>query len=225
LVYISTIGILNTTEVGRRNLIDEDVSYEQKAANRGIYAKAKLMAELIVRRFMDEPGNRTKVSILRPGIVYGPGKYPLSGIAQTISQGVSISLEYKKRILPLVYVDNLLDAIELAGNSNESGIYNVVDSGQATTKEFVNTFKKETGKDFRTIFLPRPILWSLFWLFDRASMVLRGKPSFWVYNLKAKGYQQQYSTNRIASRLGWVSKIGMEEALRQSIDEISQVTN
>jgi predicted dehydrogenase/nucleoside-diphosphate-sugar epimerase len=218
LVYISTIGILNATALGRRSLVDEDASFEQKPTQRGNYAKAKLMAEMTVRRFMDEPGNVTRVNIIRPGIVYGPGKHPLMGIVQGISKGVSISLEYKKRILPLVYVDNLLDALELAGNSEASGIYNVVDSGQITTEEFVEAFKKETGEKFGTIFLPRPILWSVFWLLDRMSMMLRGKPSFWVYNLKAKGCLQQYSSKRIENRLGWFSRVGMKQALRESMD-------
>lgn len=218
LVYVSTIGILNIMALGSQGLVDEDVSYEQQAIRRGNYAEAKLMAELIVRRFKNEPGNKTTASIMRPGIVYGPGKHPLAGIVQKISQGLFLSLESKKRILPLVYVDNLVDALLLAGESRKSGIYNVIDSGRVTTQEFVEAFKKATGQEFGAIFLPMPVLWTLFWLFDRASMALRGKPSFWVYNLKAKGTQQQYSTNRIASHLGWVTRINMQAALRESIN-------
>jgi len=216
MVYVSTIGIVNTTALGQWSVVDEDFPYEEKVKQRGRYAEAKLMAEMIVRRLMDDPEGKTKVSVIRPGIVYGPGKHPLMGIVQKINNNTSISLEHKKRILPLVYVDNLLDAFELAANAKESGIYNVVDNDSITVNEFVRAYQKETGQRFHTIYLPRQVLTSAFWLLDKLVMVLFGKPSFWLYNLNAKGYRNIYETKRIENRLGWFSRVSLEQALLES---------
>ena len=216
LIYVSTIGLLNTAKCRHGTVIDEDFPYEESPAKRGNYSTSKLMAEKFVRKFMEDPDTRTRVSIIRPGIVYGPGKDPLLGILVRLTKKISVAIDYKKRMLPLVYVENLVDALVLAGNAAESGIYNVVDE-HVTVKEFIRAYKKASGKKFMVIYLPLPFLQATFWMIDKMAIVLLGKPSFWLYNLKAKGRGHIYSTQRIENCLGWNPRIKVKEALGETM--------
>jgi len=216
MIYVSTIAVLNTTKCNQGGVIDEDFPYEENPARRGNYSTSKLMAEKFVRKFMEDPDARTRVSIVRPGIVYGPGKDPLLGILARLTKKVSVAIEYKKRMLPLVYVENLVDALALAGNAAESGIYNVVDE-HVTVKEFVRACKRASGEKFMVIYLPLPFLRSTFWMIDKMAVMLLGKPSFWLYNLKAKGHRHIYSTQRIENCLGWNPRIKVKEALGETM--------
>ena len=219
LVYVSTIGVFNTANCAQADFIDEDFPYEENPKRRGNYRNSKLMAEKIVMQFMEDPDTKAKVNIIRPGIVYGPGKDPLLGIIKQISKRVSISLELKKRILPLVYMENLVDALVLACNASESGVYNIVDKECITVKEFVKAYKKASGGKFVVVYLPPKFLGATFWFIDKMAIMLLGKPSFLLYNMKAKGHRHMYSTEKIEHFLGWESKTGFDVGISVTLRE------
>lgn len=219
LVYVSTIGVLNSTKPPRDGSVCDEFPYEACPSKRGNYASSKLEAERRVRDFMERSdGRRTNVIILRPGIVYGSGKAPLLGIVLPLTKKFSMAIEYKDRILPLVYVENLVDAMLLAANSNRQGIYNVVDDAEnISVKDFIRAYKAVTNKKFFVIYPALPFLRAGFFLIDRFSPILRGKSTFFGYNLKAKDPSITYSSKGIAASLGWESKKGFLEGITEAI--------
>jgi nucleoside-diphosphate-sugar epimerase/predicted dehydrogenase len=219
LVYVSTISVLNATKYPRNDIIDEDFPYEENPKKRGHYSNAKLMAERIARRHMDT-SNNMKITIIRPGLVYGPGKDILSLVGRKLSKKLMLIQGNKNNILPLVYVENLVDALILAKESKEKGIYNVIDKENITMKKFINTYKEITGEKFVTIYLGTLIFKMMFGLADRLLSAILGKPTALLYKLKAVSRRVQHSTKRIESNLGWSSKISFEEGFHETLNSL-----
>lgn len=220
LVYISTIGVLNASRYPLKGIINEDFSYEENPEKRGYYSNTKLMAEKIVKSYMDNSDTIT-ITIIRPGIVYGPGKNLLLDIGKQI-RNLLVVFGSGKRILPLVCVENLVDALVLAGELRIKGIFNVIDDDKITVKEVIDAYKELTGEKFYTVYLPATLLTVSFSVLERMlSIVFKKSPSI-AYKVKASTRSVIHSTDRIKNRLGWRSKISFIEGLNSMIDVLSK---
>jgi nucleoside-diphosphate-sugar epimerase/predicted dehydrogenase len=215
LVYVSTIGLLNGSKFPPKGLIDENFDYEEFPEKRGYYSNSKLMAERTVKNYMTN-GIPLNISIIRPGLVYGPGKNPLLDVGKKIGN-VVIIFGAGKRTIPLVYVENLVDALVLAGDSKEQDTFNVIDKDIITEREFIKLYKKISGEKFSTVYFPMALLQVGFWLLDHLLPILLHKPSSLTYKLKSTSRSVMHSTERIQKRLGWSQKIPLEEGLGKTL--------
>ena len=131
-----------------------------------------------------------------------------------------------RRRLPLVYVDNLVEALLLAGkfNNKADGIFNVVDDCYPTQKEFIKVYKKLTGENFFVIYLPAWIMFLLAKIIDSVMVILFKKKSSLGYRLRCVNRNVKHSTERIKKILGWSPKVKFEEGLKLAItQELSKV--
>lgn len=217
-VYVSTLNVYNATRYPLGNSINEDFPYEENPEKRGSYSHAKLRAEEIVREYAEK--NTISISILRPGLVYGPGKASfLKDAGIKISKKMVVVLSGGWRKIPLVYVDNLVDALVMAGEGKDKarGIFNIVDGGYPTQRKFIAVYKKLTGEHFVTIYVPYFFVYSGFWMLEQiVSLLLRKKVSL-CYRLNCINRNVRHSTERIKKQLGWSPRVGFEEGLRLAI--------
>ena len=91
LVYVSSVSVYDHTNYPNNGIIDEEFPYEKNPYKRGCYTNAKLKAEKLVRKYMED--GRINACIIRPGMVYGPGRPPFrlgSGTAQQSCAGSAI---------------------------------------------------------------------------------------------------------------------------------------
>ncbi len=221
MVYVSTLNVYNATRYPLNGFVDEDFSYEDLPEKRGNYSHAKLKAEKIVREYMKQ--DKMSISILRPGLVYGPGGRIFSpDVGYKIGKKMLIVLGGRKR-LPLVYIDNLVDALVLAGELKERarGVFNVVDDDYPTQREFIKTYKKFTNDHFLTIYLPMPLLYCGFWVLDQIISIFFKKPPSFTYKLKCVNKRVRYSTKRIEDNLGWRQKINFVEGLKFTVGSLN----
>jgi predicted dehydrogenase/nucleoside-diphosphate-sugar epimerase len=217
LIYVSTIGLLNATHYPDQGEIDESFPYEEHPEKRGSYAYAKLLAEkLVLEKAAQAPD--LKVIILRPGLVYGPGKNPLSDVVQRVSRRLRVSLKASKRVLPLVYVDNLVDALMLAGETEATGIFNVVDQEIVSVKDFIRAYKGVTGERFVTFYLPRGWIRPVFGTLEKVLTMLQGQAPHMVYKLRAASASARHSTARLEQTLGWRSAVPFRDALKTTME-------
>jgi len=217
LIYVSTIGLLNATHYPDQGGIDESFPYEEQPEKRGSYPYAKLLAEkLVLEKAAQAPA--LKVIILRPGLVYGPGKNPLSDVALRVSRRVRVSLKESQRALPLVYLDNLVDALMLAGENEASGIFNVVDQEIVSVKDFIRAYKRITGERFMTFYLPRWWIRPVFGTLEKFFTLLQGQSPHIVYKLRATSASARHSTARLEQTLGWRSEVPFRDALKTTME-------
>lgn len=220
LVYISTLNVYNAKQYRQGSLINEDFPYEDMPEKRGAYSHAKLKAEKIVKEYM----NKTKmsISILRPGLVYGPGgKVFHKDIGYRLNKKVVVVLGIGTRRLPLIYVDNLVDALLLAAEKREKakGIFNVVDEDYPTQRKFIETYKKLTGEKFITLYIPFKFLLFVLRTIEFFAFTIFKKSFSFTYKLKCVSKSVIHSTEYIKNRLGWKQKINFEEGLKLALQK------
>jgi len=157
LVYVSTLNVYKASAYPRNGQVGEDFRYEDHPERRGAYSHAKLRAEKIVREFQADHSAELNIVIIRPGLVYGPGGavFP-KDVGVRVGRHWAVLFGNGRRRLPLVYVDNLVDALLLfSGGSNiRQGIFNVVDSEYHSQKEFAAHYAACSG--FRLFSVPIP---------------------------------------------------------------------
>ena len=157
-VYISSIaaiGIRNT-----KNLIYETVSCHPTTH----YGAAKLETEQLLLRYFNDSG--FPVNIIRPPVVYGYGEK--SGGILNIARFVNDRVRRKepfpfigkgKNQTSLCYVNNLVEAILLAGESKYTGeIYHITDARPYTWREIITTIANALGAKLHTISFPKSIV-------------------------------------------------------------------
>jgi len=153
--------------------------------------------------------------IVRPSVVFGPGKVKITGRIGIDTFGVFLHLGLNNTI-PLTYVDNCADAIVLAGLKNgiEGQAFNIIDDDLPTSSYFLKLYKRKVRKFF-TIPVPYPV-WSLFnQLWEKYSRQSEGQlpPNFNKRYCSSFWKGNTYTNRKAKELLGWEPRIPMNEAL------------
>lgn len=222
LVYVSSVSVYDQTGYHNNSTIDEEIPYERRPYWRGNYCNAKLKAEKLVRKYMGD--GKINAYILRPGMVYGPGRPALSVLPPHITlntfKKVLILIGKGKKKLNLIYVENLVDALILAGKAKESEghILNIVDTDSPTQSEYVKLYKHLTGKNFLTFYIPIVIPIFGFKIIESIIHSVTKKEFHFSYKLKSKSKNISYNIQKIENILGWNSNIPFAEGLERTIN-------
>src|SRR3984957_2476265 len=140
LVYISSLSCLDAASAGRGTVIQEDWPVEPSPTKRGAYTQAKTAAEKIVRDAVRD--RHLRAVLLRPGRVFGPGMSLLTPEVARRVGNVFIVLGDGTRELPLVYVEDVIDAILLAAETSkfDGRVFHIVDRTQITQNQVVRNY-------------------------------------------------------------------------------------
>ncbi|HYF50017.1 MAG TPA: NAD-dependent epimerase/dehydratase family protein [Planctomycetota bacterium] len=217
LVHISSLSVVDWANSSNDAAISERTPYEPRAEERGAYTRAKLEAEQLVVRFARERGLPTV--ILRPGQIFG-GKIPLLTPAVARRMGKRwLILGNGKIRLPLVYIDDVVDAVELAikKNLHQGEIIQLVDREALTQLEVLEL--AERGKP-KTLRLPRWLVFTLGWCSQVGLEILGRKSPLNVYRLKSALAMRSFSSVR-ADMLGWEPRVGVREGIRRVTQVVS----
>jgi len=218
LVYISSCSVYGVTDYETGQLVDENASLERFPERRGGYSWAKLEAEnLVIGRMAQE----IAAVCLRPGTIYGCG-----GENFTPMMGFSISNKFfavigdGSFVLPLIYIDNLVQAILIAMRHDKSTgqIYNVVDPQQVDKKYYMAAFIGKLHPLARWFYLPLGLLSVVVVLQEMVFRVLRRKPILTTYRLTSSQKSIIYDASKIMRDLGWRPLISFEEAVERIIE-------
>jgi nucleoside-diphosphate-sugar epimerase len=155
--------------------------------------------------------------LLRPGVVFGPGKAQITGRVGIDTFGVFLHLGLNN-IIPLTYVDNCAEAIALAGlrKGIEGEVINIVDDNLPKSREILNLYKKHVRR-FTSIPVPYPIFYLFCSLWEMYSKWSEGQlPP--VFNRKRCGIYwkgNMYSNGKAKRLLGWQPRTLMDEGLQR----------
>jgi nucleoside-diphosphate-sugar epimerase/predicted dehydrogenase len=214
LVHVSSLSVLDWTAGGDGSVLSEETPLERRPEERGHYTRAKHAAEQIVTRAVRERGLRAVV--LRPGQVFGGGLPLVTGAVARKVGGRWLVLGDARLPLPLVYVDDVVDAICLAlGGPLEAGeVIHIVDPTPLTR---VEVLARLAGHRVRTFSVPRSSLLVLGQLCEMTFAVAGRRSPANAHRFRAALTSHDFSSDRAERLLGWRPRVGVEEGIRRVV--------
>jgi nucleoside-diphosphate-sugar epimerase/predicted dehydrogenase len=216
LVYISSCNVYGVADYKSGQIVTEECSLERFPLRRGPYTHSKLEAEEMIRRSMKR--GRTPIVCLRPGTIFGPGGEiftPMMGFS--LGEKLFAIIGSRKLILPLIYIDNLVEAIIQAMNKVTSAgkIYNVVDIDKLTKKDYVDRLLRKLYPDAHYIYIPYKFLNLIVLIQEITFKILKRHPFLTRYRLKSSQKNITYDCSLIRRELEWNPTISGEDGLQR----------
>jgi nucleoside-diphosphate-sugar epimerase len=214
-VSVSSFSVYTNQDKPRRGLLDESCPTEVRPELRcDAYCYAKVKQDELVADYGKKHG--IPYVLIRPGVVYGPGKERIHGRVGLNGPGVFLHLGGGNPV-PLTHVDNCAEAIVLAGLKNgvDGEVFNVVDDDLPSSAQFLRMYKKQVRR-FRSVYVPHFVSYFLCLLWEEYSAWSQGQlPP--IHNRRewaACWKQTRYSNEKIKRMLDWTPRISTPEGLR-----------
>lgn len=169
-----------------------------------LYAREKAKAEVWLRQEM--PRSTTRIAVLRPGLVWGPGSTWALRAGQDLLHATAVLSRKGNGIANLIYNDNLIRMIMVVVRRGiaSSDFYNVGDVEQVTWREFYQGLARRLNyPSSRVVCWPDAdrrqgwVAWMLEWALNQS-------PAYWL-------------SKRVLDRLGGVTRQWLKESLRPGL--------
>ncbi len=212
LVHISSMAVVDWCGSAGKGAVSEQTPLEPRADERGAYTRAKLEAEKLV---CDAAARGLPCVILRPGQIFGGGIPLVNGAVARRAGGRWLILGDGKLELPLVYIDDVVDAIlaAVARKLVQGQIIQVID-GEHLTQEDVLAAVSGNGKS-KVIKVPRPLVFALGKLSEYPLGALGRQSPVALYRLRSALARLHYESSRAQELLGWTPRVGVREGIRR----------
>lgn len=213
-VYASSLAVYGPLPSGKR--IDEDTPYDESPHLRDFYAGSKIAADQLAVTFARK--NALSITIIRPGIIYGPGRpLPVGLLGFTLGK-TNFVFGHRNNRIPLNYVENLVDAMQVAATAGGGPLrqFNILDDDDLTLAQY-HEAKTEVDKTV-THFSPG---WPVLLAGPFAEAIVRVLPNvgsvrFSKHQLSRALQDRWYDTHRIREETGWTPKVSLKDALHRS---------
>jgi nucleoside-diphosphate-sugar epimerase len=219
-VYASSLAVYGPIKEGTR--IDEGTPFDGQPHRRDPYSESKITADERVRAFAGKSGLPTL--ILREGIIFGPGRRLPAGLFAFRAGGTDVVFGRPANRFPLNYVENLVDAMQVAAAPGP-GLreYNVLDDDELTLQRY--HVLKRAADGSTTCFASG---WPLY-VASPFAEVLRpllpmGDTRLSGHQLKRALQDRWYDTSKIRRQTGWAPRISLEVAIGKTLSEARPFT-
>lgn len=219
LVYISSCSVYGVADYKIGQVVTEESSIERFPLRRGAYSHAKFEAEAIVRQEMKN--GTIPIVCLRPGTIFGPGGEiftPMMGFA--FGQKLFAIIGPRKFILPLIYIDNLAEAIiaSLTTSKSSGQIFNVIDTDRLTKKNYTDLLLKKLYPEAHYIYFPYSLLYWTVLLQETMLKIAKRRPFLTRYRLISSQTQIIYDASKLRTELSWAPSASIQESIRKVIE-------
>jgi len=208
-VYCSTCGVHGHVKNGPA---DEDSPITPE----DYYQYTKYEGERVVTEFGK---NGLRVVTLRPTAIYGPGDPErFSMLFKMVSKGQFVMFGSGKAHYHPVYIDNLVDAFELAASSeNASGAaYLIGDEEYHSLDDLVTAIAEALGVNVTIRHFPFWPLWSAALACEVAYKPLRTDPPLFRRRVDWFRQNRAFSIDKAKRELGYQPKVGLNEGLART---------
>lgn len=221
-VLASSFGVYGTAALPAGAVIDESTPLEPSPAKRDAYSHAKLEQE---RMFRDaHRRHHISLAVLRPGVIYGPGKMaPSNRVGLGPSKGVFVLLGGDNP-LPLTHVENCAEAFRFVGTHVHPGdeTYDVVDEGPTDCRSYLRRYQEAAG-GFTTLPVPHAALMAASAANESLHRLTRGRLPllFTRYRSLTTWKAQAYSGDRLRER-GFTQPLDSASALESAFASLQR---
>lgn len=210
LVHISSMSVVDWAGSANAGPVTESASLEPRPDERGAYTRAKLEAEQLVTQ---AAARGLPCVILRPGQIFGGGIPLINGAVARNAGGRWLVLGDGKLELPLVYIDDVVDAIINAVDRRlvHGEIIQIIDPEHLTQDDVLGL----AGAGRPILRVPRPLVFALGKLSELPLGLLGKQSPVAVYRLQSALARLHYDSNRAQALLGWKPRVGVREGIRR----------
>jgi len=214
LVHVSSLSVLDHAGHRPGMHVTESWPLEPHPERRGLYTQTKLQAEQIVLEAVRRRG--LPAVILRPGQIFGPGSpshVPSGAIALA---GRWIVCGSGSRPLPLVFVEDVVDALLLAAEADlEPGaVFHVVDSQRITQRQYIEAVCQSSGAGLKVHYIPSFLLLTLGLGLEWAGRLLGRELPLSRYRVRSLRPLSDLDCSAARRVLGWEPRVGVVEGLK-----------
>jgi nucleoside-diphosphate-sugar epimerase len=182
------------------------------------YGVSKLKAENYLRN-LDIP-----TTSFRPGLVIGPGDTGTLAVFKLAKAGIGFKPSGKAQVISIVYIDDLVDAIELMIYRHENkkelhSKYYVVNQTTLSVTEWFQEIGKGFNKKIIIISCPKILLKIISLIITACAKIIPFKNT-----LDKKQYKQITaeafigSSEKLSTELGWTAKVDFPESISKAIN-------
>jgi nucleoside-diphosphate-sugar epimerase len=208
IVHCSTTGVLGAT--GNKPSA-EDAPF----APTNPYERTKLEGELLALEAQKEHG--LPVSVIRPGLVYGPGDLHLLSFFATIKKGpFPPIINGGKALIHPVYIDDMTRAFLLAAEKPEAigHSYNIAGDHPVSFKELSTAIAHSLGKELPRGSIPLGLANLASDIFALIPGLQGERAPLTRSRVKFLTNSRVYSIDRARKELGYAPEVGLEEGMK-----------
>jgi nucleoside-diphosphate-sugar epimerase len=201
---VSSLSVLHWAAFPDGARVTEDAALEPAPWARGNYTRAKLAAESLVRDAV--VSHRLDAVVVRPGQIVGPDRVGPGTVDGVRAGRLLLVLGDRASILPLVHVDDVVEALVRAARSTvpSGAVYHVVDEHVVTREALARRIADGT----RVVFVPPTMLDGLGLVGELVGRVLRREPPLSRYRVRSTAARVRFDCGRAARELGWRPNAG-----------------
>ncbi len=178
------------------------------------YNDAKLEAERLVRSSHDQ--GLVNAVIVRPANVTGPGSVWVRDIVDRFKGLFVPLLDHGRYSASLVYVDNLVNGMILAGTRSGAvgNTYHLRDDWDVTWKRYLTDLGAMVGKK-PGFSIPFSLAWTLGAISERMLTPLNIRPPITRLAAAIMGRDNDVDTTKAKTELGWSTQVSYEQAIAE----------
>lgn len=214
LVHVSSISVLDHAG-NHSGPVNENWPLEPHPELRGAYTQTKLQAEQLVLAAAKERG--LSACVIRPGVIFGPEAKPTSPAGSFAMFGRWIVAGSGSCLLPLVYVDDVVDALLQAASSPDCGDRPIVlvDPAAVTQRDFIRQVEG-AGLKVKANYVPVPILMTAAVGIEILGKLLKRGVPLSRYRIRSLRPLSGFDQSAARDRLQWQPRVGAVEGLKRS---------
>ncbi|HYT37506.1 MAG TPA: NAD-dependent epimerase/dehydratase family protein [Ktedonobacteraceae bacterium] len=207
IVHVSTTGVYGITG-------EVPAAEDAPVAPTNPYEATKLVGERIALQAYQEQG--LPVTVIRPGLVYGPGDLHLLSFFISIKNGLFRVIAGGKALLHPVYIDDLVAAFLFCAERPQAlgRSYNIAGERPVTVRELATAIAHALDKELPAGSIP-------LWLANLASDIFAVTPGvrgehapLTRSRVKFLTHSRIYDGSQARSELGYSPKVALEEGMK-----------
>lgn len=206
-IFISTLGVLGLKDhIGVDESAKPELSFDP-------YRDSKMRAEEIVLKY----GEKLKITILRPGWIYGPGDQRiLPFFVRQIKRGTMIFPGMGNNLVHFTYIDHVIEAIMRARQQDRTigQVYNITDGTRVTFRQILETLASIMKKKRSGIFIPKSVAILVGFLCELLERILHVPVPIKRYHIRLLNLNHHFSIAKAERDFGYKPTVTLEEGLQ-----------
>jgi len=212
-VHTSSLTVLALHKCSKP--IDETFPYSPRVVD--FYTETKREGEKVVLEYSQSKG--LEVTIVRPGLIWGPGDTKtLPRLIDILKKKRMFLVNGGKNHLTLSYCSNVVDGLILAGQAGHSGrVYHITDGEKVTAKDYFCALASLFQLPLPRISVPFSLALLVVFLMGIQARLTGQKepPLFTLYGLFLLTHDLEVDLSRAHTELGYKPQIGFSEGMRR----------
>jgi len=217
-IHVSSVIVYGLDAPRSSGPIDESAPYAQSKDVWAHYLKSKLEADKTAMRYWRE--ERLPITVLRPGILYGPGRGESVGRGLVRLGGLYLTIGRARNRMPYTFISNAVDCLLLAAISPDAigEVFNIVDEPQISIRDSLLQIEAVSGERWRFLGVPSFMLSSVAALLERRARHSESglPPRLSRFVVRSASRDILYDTQKARQVLGWRQSVTLEEGLQRT---------